>query len=315
MRPIPRDRLHSTAPRFSRLRCAAASLALGITFAAVLPVGSARAASPVPTHVASPAPVPSATPLSGLSVLRNARAAFRTIVRPKYVTYTMQRDEWLDDFFSPDGSYSLHVWYRSSDTGALSRRIEHGSASGKLDYIHPRFDAPIDPGPPTADIFEPARSAAQMAAPTPAPGASELPTIGSIRVQTENDYIAKIVEADDRQYDVELTPRREPDRNRLREMWVDRKTFRVLRFSAADKLFYVHTNVIVPLLLDVRMGLIDGVPVVTSIHAEPNGDDPISIGKVITNFKYTNITFPSALPDWYFDPHDYRAHTADSPTS
>ena len=96
-------------------------------------------------------------------------------------------------------------------------------------------------------------------------------------------------------------------------MWVDKRTWGITRFLAADKLFYLHTNVVVPLILDVRMSTIDGIPVVTRIHGTSDGDDPISEANDNTDFVYRDITFPATLPDWYFDPRTYKAHIADVP--
>ena len=159
-------------------------IALGLLAACALAAGLRPGA-----HAAVPNQFPAGTP-SALTILRNARAAFRDVKRPAYIEYTMDRQSRLDNFFDSDDSYTLHVWYRGSDGGALSRKMTPDAKGGALSYIHPRFDAPIDPGPPTADIFEPARTQAQLALPTPAPGESALRIIGSIW-STSNRNIAQ----------------------------------------------------------------------------------------------------------------------------
>ena len=61
-----------------------------------------------------------------------------------------------------------------------------GAAYGPLEHVTVAFDAAVDPGPPTADVF--ARAAAVPAASMlPAP-ATALPTIGTVIVQADYDY-------------------------------------------------------------------------------------------------------------------------------
>ena len=76
---------------------------------------------------------------------------------PPYVTYTLIRKQTLDDGY-PDllNSYTYHIWCRTSDRAALGRRVYRGSARGTLEFLRPSFNEPWDPGPPTADLFEPA---------------------------------------------------------------------------------------------------------------------------------------------------------------
>jgi hypothetical protein len=251
----------------------------------------------------------------GDAILARARAVFRARPRPTFVVYTLSRVErvgMLPDF---ENTYVNRIWYRCNDGAAMTRRVPGGAARGPLIFERPRFNAALDPGPPTADIFE--RAPAQPgveAAPEPAPTA--LRTIGSVSTSVESDYRADVVDADARTYHLRLTPRRDPDRNRLREIWIDRDGYAVRRFIAADRMYHGDTDAWDPETFDVRLDREGEIPVIRSIEARPDlREQPWTYpSDEVGTYRFSDIAFPPSLPDWYFRPSTYGEHLTEAPT-
>jgi len=90
------------------------------------------------------------------------------------------------------------------------------------------------------------------------------------------------------------------ERNRLREIFVDHKTFELHRLIGTDKLFIVGggPTKVYPATDTITMGTVAGYPVVTHVHAVIGGgyDDD---GKEIDIHVY-EIEVPPTLPAWYF---------------
>src|SRR5476649_368183 len=177
---------------------------------------------------------PSAAPLSAQIILGRVRAAFHAPVRPPYVIYTIVRHDKFND--QPDfaSSYTLRIWCRTSDRAALARRLL-GTQAQAPQFIRPAFDKPIDPGPPTADVFE--ALAPHRAGETPDAGETPGRVIGSIAVLIEFDYIATYAGVDGNDYHITLVPRRDPERNRLSDVYVDRDTYALTRAIVHDHLY------------------------------------------------------------------------------
>ena len=268
------------------------------------------------TGLASPAFAQRAPDRSAQTILRDARRAFRAEKKPSFVSYTLVRSEQRNGVPDFRNSYTERIWYRGADGSALMRRSDGRTAHGALAYVRPRFNAPLDPGPPTADIFEPAPPQPQPGpSDTPPPVSTELPAIGSIRVDVENEYVATIAGETVTSIHLRLEPRRDPERNRLRDVWVERRDARVSRFRASDRLFYEGTDYVVPQVFDVTMGVLDGISVVERIVVRSAGYDLFGGGSLTGEYRFERIVFPPQLPDWYFDPASYRTHAADAPTS
>ena len=131
---------------------------------------------------AAASPEPSA-PLTGDQILARAKAVFRAYARPPFVTYTLVRRDQHNGAPDFENSYTLKVWCRTADRSALARKAWNGKAYGELENITVMFDKAVDPGPPTADMFEKrlfgatgARlDAPATAAPSPDAHASEVP--------------------------------------------------------------------------------------------------------------------------------------------
>ncbi|MEA2689845.1 MAG: hypothetical protein QOD51_2452 [Candidatus Eremiobacteraeota bacterium] len=88
-----------------------------------------------------------------------------------------------------------------------------------------------------------------------------------------------------------LTPVRDPDRNRLREVFADKATYELRTVLTADKLF-VERGPVYPVTVTITYGLAAGFPVVTLIRGVVGGgyDDD---GKDV-NFGFAEITFAAS---------------------
>lgn len=287
--------------------------------AAMLVVIAAGAPREALTANAYATPVPLPSPDRLLYLIRRQFRSHRP--PPPYVTYTLVRKQTLDDGY-PDlvNSYTYHIWCRTYDRAALGRRVYRGSARGTLEFLRPSFNEPWDPGPPTADLFEAApvrpHTNPQTFVPTPEPTGSIPPVIASVSVMGEFDYRVTAVTTQGNVTHVSLLPRRDPDRNRLRELYVDSKTLELQQVVATDKLYEEDENKVYPMMFTVTLGSVEGVPVVTHIHGTPTYEkDSDYLGKDATvDYDFNDVTFPSALPDWYFNPRSYASHVDDPPS-
>jgi hypothetical protein len=267
-----------------------------------------------PAPASTPQPAPTFTP-SPQRLLGLIRAKFRSHrPPPPYITYTYSRKQNTDRGF-PDfaESYTYHVWVRNLDRAALGRKVLIAPAMGFPEFMRPAFNEDRDPGPPTADLFEPAplkpRPVSEV--PTPEPLATQYKQIGSVTVTGEYDYYVDSVTVEGNLYHLMLRPIRDPERNRLREVYADKNTLELARLVAHDRLFDENVNKIYNVIFDEKLSMLQGVPVVTSIHGIV-GDGYDGDGKIV-DFTYTNIAFPATLPDWYFDARSYGQHTAELP--
>jgi hypothetical protein len=257
----------------------------------------------------------SASNLSPTHVLGLIRARFRSHrPPPPYVTYTIVRSQLTDTGY-PDyvGSYTYHVWCRSSDRAALQRKVFRDLARGPLEFARPAFNEPRDPGPPTADLFEPAPAHPHPIEFVPTPEAAPpLPVIGTVRVVNEFEY--RVASMDERGglVHLRLEPIRDPERNRLRELWADRKSYELRRLVATDRLFVTGSATrTYPVTFTINLAMLEGHPVVTDIHGVV-GDNYADDGKEV-DFKFRDIAFPAGLPDWYFNTKTYKDKVAEAP--
>ncbi len=274
-------------------------------------VGTANLA-PAPAATSSARPTPSPSPERVLSLIRQVFRSHRP--PPPYVTYTMEREQLTDQGF-PDyvESYKYHIWCRSSDRAALARKVFRDYARGDLEFQRPAFNEARDPGPPTADIFEPAPLHPHPISfvPTPEANQTPLPIIGRVKTIGEYDYRVDSVTVEGEDLHLRLTPYRDPDRNRIREIFANKKTYELRKLVATDKLFVEHDKVYA-VTFTVRMGMLAGVPVVTDIHGKV-GDNYSGDGEDV-DFRFRDIAFPTSLPSWYFDAHSYASHRNDAPS-
>lgn len=269
-------------------------------------VCAARAAFAQPDPAVTPAP-------NAEQILGRARAAFRAHARPAFVDYVIERHDRIDGLTDLENSYTLHIWCRASDRAALARRVFRGRVTAGATFIHPAFDGAIDPGPPTADIFEPRVFAAATSSPPPQTAATAVPVIGVIRATIELEYRAELRGIDDGAYHLVLSPRRDPARNRIRDLYIDTATYDVRRMTVHDHLYAGFSAY--PELFDVRFVTRDGVPMIASIHGAGE-DNPRTNAPYIAHevdYVYRDVRFVETMPAWYFEPATYGAHASELP--
>lgn len=210
------------------------------------------------------------------------------------------------------------MWCRTADGSALARHVStRGRAFGELEHLTVRFDDRVDPGPPTADLFEPARARTPRGEPLPEPTASTLTEIGRIVVRVEFDYRVVTAERDGDAWHVRVEPRRDPERNRLRELWFDAQTLMLRRVVLADHLY--TANATIPERFDVRLAPAGAFPIVTAIHGQTDraamhrNDPGYDLPTHQVDYTFTDVAFPATLPGWYFEPATYGPHRAEAP--
>lgn len=281
------------------------SLVLLVAFGWTGPVGARAGELPPASTTVETAP-------SGAQILARAKEAFRAHARPPFVAYTVVRRDTRNGVPDFEDSYVLKVWCRTSDRSALTRRAWRGSGYGSIFNITVAFDGYVDPGPPTADVFERAlftprlvkRSAPQVPEPSEAP----LAVIGGVVVASDYDYQVTAVESDGTDWHLRLTPRRDPSRNRIDDLWVDRTTYEVTRMRVRDHLYLGFSSQSLDDEFDVRFADHDGLPLIASIHGRTVD------GVFETDYTFTDVSFPPSLPPWYFTPQLYGLHHADAPS-
>jgi hypothetical protein len=307
---------------------AAAVAALVIAVAAAGPM---RAGAQVP----APAPqftLPPYQTLAPVRVLGLIRRVFRSHrPPPPYETYTLVRTQFTDygpepgasPYPDPVGSYIKHYWVRNVDRAALTRQTFRDDAEGPAIFDRPALNEPRDPGPPTVDLFEPApvhqHIDPQSFVPTPEPSGEPLKTIGSVIAIGESDYDVPQLTVEKNLLHLVLKPRRDPERNVLRQIWVDKKSYELRKVIAHDRLF-TDDEGIFPMTITYTLGYLQNQLLVTRFHGvietrvDPDGTQHIvsGIGSVI-DIDFQDITFPSSLPAWYFDPRQYGQHLAELP--
>jgi hypothetical protein len=266
----------------------------------------------------TPEPIPTLTPTQLLARIRTQFRSHRP--PPAYESYTLERKQLRNDGY-PDvtGSYVFHVWVRNNDRAALKRQVFRDDYEYPPAFDRPAFNEARDPGPPTADVFEPRPLKPHPIgdAYTPEPGSSAVPVIGRVRSLIEYDYRVTRVAYEGDLVHLTLAPISDPERNRLRELFADKTTYELKKLIADDRLFvsggykddYADE-------FTITMGMVEGVPVVTRIHgiagANANGLEYQDDGKVV-DFFFRDIVFPATLPDWYFNPRQYGGHLNDLP--
>jgi hypothetical protein len=268
--------------------------------------------------LAVPSAAPSAEPTpSPQRVLGLIRSQFRSHRPPPlYETYTLVRSQKATNGYpDPSGSYTIHVWVRNTDRAALTRQVFRDDYRGPPKFDRPAFNEDRDPGPPTADVFEPApaRPHPVSEVPTPEPRYTPLPVIGTVRALIESDYRVESLHAEGDQLHLQIYPIRDVERNRLRDVYVDAKTLELRKLIATDKLFVNNgKNGVYPVTFTITMGNVQGFPVVTNLHGVVGGgytDDGQEV-----DFQFNEIKFPATLPAWYFDARTYAAHQNDAPS-
>jgi hypothetical protein len=247
------------------------------------------------------------------AILARVKAGLRAHERPPYVVYTLVRHDTLDHVPDLLNSYTLRIWCRTADSAALARRVVGSRTTGAVAFITPAFDRPIDPGPPTADLLDVIRET--HGPPTPAPDPNAPRIIGSVSVVIETNYHVTYAGVDGADDHLRLEARRDPERNRLTDLYVDRASSVLHRAIARDHLYAEGRTI--PERFEMVFGLHDGVPVISAIHGQTDDAalDPRDAGVAFNevDYRFEDIEFPPDLPAWYFDPAHYGAHRGEYP--
>ena len=136
---------------------------------------------------------------------------------------------------------------------------------------------------------------------------SPLPVIGSVGVGTDYDYRVTRLRRDASLWHLPLAPKRDPDRNRIDDLWVDAASFELVRMRVRDHLYLGLSGQSLEDEFDARFVMRDGLPILQSIHGQTQ------YAQFETDYTYRDVVFPPALPDWYFEPMLYGLHRSEAP--
>lgn len=249
-----------------------------------------------------------AAALTGLSLLSQIVHAYAAHPRAPFVTYTIRRDQ-----LTPEGlpdlewSYTYRVWYRDSDASALERRLFRGRL-GALRFARVSFNGPWDPGPPTADPFGLAGTTALR----PDAAYSSYRTIAAVVASGGPAYDVTSAQLENGQWHLRLRPLHVPDTYILRELWADAATLELRKAVVADKLF-IEAGPVYDQLDTITFALLNGHETIVHIHARANFDDEPGGAGSDVDYDFSDVAFPTMLPDWYFQPAQYGDHVAEAP--
>jgi hypothetical protein len=63
----------------------------------------------------------------------------------------------------------------------------------------------------------------------------------------------------------------------------------------------------------ITFALVNGRETIAHIHARANFDDQPGGDGSDVDYDFSDVTFPTMLPDWYFQPDSYGAHISEAP--
>jgi hypothetical protein len=249
-----------------------------------------------------------AAALSGGALFSQIVHAYAAHPRAPFVTYTIRREQWTPDG-SPDleWSYTYRVWYRASNASALERRLFRGQL-GALRFTPVSFNGPWDPGPPTADPF----GLAGVATTPPDTAHSAYRTIASVVASGGPAYDVTSAQLESGQWHLRVRPLHVPGTYILRELWADAATLELRKAVVTDKLF-IAAGPVYDQLDTMTFALVNGREVITHIHARANFDEQPGGDGSDVDYDFSDVAFPTTLPDWYFQPASYGAHMAEAP--
>lgn len=277
---------------------------------------------PTPSPEFTLPPYTSLAPVRVLGIIRRVYRSHRP--PPPYEIYTMVRTQ-TTNYGYPDysGSYTTKYWVRNLDRASLTRLVGRDDYEGDLVFQRPALNEATDPGPPTVDVFAPApirqHPNPQSYVPTPEPSGPPLKSIASVVSVGEPDYNVTSLTLDGANMHLVLQPRRDPERNVLREIWADKKTYELRKIIAHDRLFTDDEGTF-PVTFTYTLGYLHGTLVITHLHGlvepriEANGSKTEYGGDGrIVDFDFKDISFPASLPDWYFNAREYAQNKASAP--
>ncbi len=256
--------------------------------------------------------------LSPVQIFWRAQAAINRLAQPAYIAFTFenQGDNFTNDRQSVIPTRELlRVLVRVSDGFAvitalkdqLGEDISHPRAfvvTTTNDYFSvsnvlrlgdfPLADFGLRYGTPSrAGFFEPS---------TPLPSTSPLRTIATVFAFEPPPYqitdLGDTIVGGRPSYHLALVPIRDPTRNVLREMWIDKTTFLPTRCVAVR-------TVIDPFEYFTYLVTVDNVEIDgRMVNVSAVGHSKNGLGK----WEISDVSFPASEPDWVFDRAQWTHH-------
>jgi hypothetical protein len=271
-----------------------------------------------PSSAPSPSPAPSAAPAD----------------RPATFWYDAARDRWKTLPRSPYAAYDVDIvatikgkrterkereWFRASDATCL----DVGVALDAKDRPDPPQVTKSCFGPDYAfELFDQKRSGGgaggvpieiASAGPSAAPS-GEPRTIGEVSARSRPYALALVgdetVDGVDAVH-LKLTPFADPDHHVLRDLWIDRSSFAVVRLAGEAR----GAAGLARATFEADYAQSPAAQLLTAVTGYVKAQ--LAFLKIGADFSYalTNLTLPETLPDWCFDQRAYDAHERTEPGS
>jgi len=145
-----------------------------------------------------------------------------------------------------------------------------------------------------------------------APDLGDLKTIAAVRAVAPPAYdisLAGVSRAADGHaiYHLTLKPRFDPVKHNLRELWIDAATYNLLRARVLGS-YQVKGHPEEPSMAVEDFGAVGPYWLVT--HVQWEYDVPFG-ARVVVDVAALRMSFPDAIPDWYFDERAFARHRND----
>jgi hypothetical protein len=302
---------------------AATGAATLIVASAVVAFGATApqlAATPKPSTTPSESPSPSPSPsptqpillgvpsLSADQIMINAEKATRLHAKPNFITYQMH------EVFVHHGSrqeFDYRIWYRYDGAGLmqLTSKDRYGRAETHFGYPFPSS--------PDNDILlyatpDPALTPPPTLPPTPlVSGATMPPVINREPVVGDRYYSVKLagVEIYNAKpvYHLTMHALRDERAHPWKDLWIDMTTFDVWKAhanaSGSQGPAQGNLDATVEFAPVGQYWLVQTAVGDGALHLGPFGDS----GHY--EYEFYDFGFPASIPDWYFDPKQFKKHT------
>lgn len=258
------------------------------------------------------APQPSPTP-DPVAIYRSALKRLATLSQPAYIDTTMH---WKVLARTGQGEqpseFDERVLFDSSARRECVLFVPYTTDSSVI--IGPSYFAPD-----MWLIHKTAQRQAQATQPNFAPDLSDLKTIAAVVSVAKPSYdltfsgTAPITNGGGTAYHLVLKPRSDPWRHNLRELWVNSANFNIMRAVLVGDYRPDIGQLLEQTTVAEDFGFVGPYWVVIH-HTWTYRDAPNGI-----DFQYdataTNMSFPTAIPTWYFDESQFSRHRSEVRTT